>query len=120
MDALIILRSGAGVTPHPQCKSHTDLNGDSQSNAVDAALVLQVDASLVSYGKSAGVLAHDMKSGCVTIRTFEAGSMQLTGAIPEPPPAGYFLHVWGFVVAPDKGCADQALRVFFSTYLAYV
>lgn len=120
IDVLVILQFAAGVTPHPECKSLADLSGDGRTNAIDAALLLQVDAGLVSYVKRDGNLARGKRPDCVLLTLNDAKSIQIIGSVPEIEPPGHFLRVRGFYVTPDKGCADEALRIFSSTFLVYI
>ncbi len=120
IDGLIILQFVAGVTPLPECKSVADLSGNGGLDAIDAALVLQVDAGLVSPVGRDGNLARGKTPGCVLLIINDGWSIQVIGAVPEPAPPGYFLRVRGFSATPDKDCADEALRIFSSTYLTYI
>jgi len=44
----LVLQSGAGLIAHVACPQAADANGDGHVNAVDAALILQFGAGLLS------------------------------------------------------------------------
>jgi hypothetical protein len=114
IDALVILQYDAKLTPHPKCKSLADLDGNGELSAVDATLVLQIDANLVSYFKRYGYLARGEIPGC-TLITNETQTIEIRGNIPEFAP-GQYVHVWGFFIDGGKGCAFETMNIFSITY----
>jgi hypothetical protein len=114
IDALVMLQYVAKLTPYPKCKSLADLDGNGELSAVDATLVLQLDAGLVHYFKRYGNLARGESPGCILI-TNEAQTIEIRGNIPEFAP-GQYVHVWGFFIDSGKGCAFETLRIFSITY----
>jgi hypothetical protein len=111
---LVILQYVAKLTPHPKCKSLANLDGNGEMSAVDASLLLQVDAHLVGYFKRYGYLARGEIPGC-TVITNDTQNIEIIGTIPEFAP-GQYVHVWGFFGPRHKGCGLESMRIFSITY----